>query len=91
MGLDLDESRAQGDYTHEKTKVRAELEEIRWGEGRNQIFENELVESSSEAGLTLRDVKNEGRPVYMYENKYRVTKNTPILTGILQKNVPIER
>jgi hypothetical protein len=50
-----------------------------------------VVEYRSEAGLTLRDVKNEDRSGYVHENKWIATKCTPILTGLLHENAPIER
>jgi hypothetical protein len=41
-------------------------------------------------GLTLRDVKNEDRPGYVYENTGDGDKLSCDNTGFLQKNAPIE-
>jgi hypothetical protein len=41
--------------------------------------------------LTLRDVKNEDRPGYVYENTGNIDKLSTPKTGFLQKNAPIAR
>jgi hypothetical protein len=41
--------------------------------------------------LTLRDVKNEGRSGYVYENTENTDKLSTQKTGLLQENAPIVR
>jgi hypothetical protein len=41
--------------------------------------------------LTLRDVKNEGRLSYVYENTGNIDKLSTQKTGFLHKNAPIVR
>jgi hypothetical protein len=41
--------------------------------------------------LTLRDVKNEGRSGYVYENTGNIDKLSTPKTGFLHKNAPIAR
>jgi hypothetical protein len=41
--------------------------------------------------LSRKDVKNEDRSDYVHENKGKATKCTPLKSGFLHKNAPIER
>ena len=50
-----------------------------------------LVENSVLHAGPRRDVKNEDRPGYMYENTREGTKCTPLKGRFVHKNAPIEQ
>ena len=55
------------------------------GETSYRGSEDRRCSSRSETGLTHKDVKNAGRSGYVYENKWRATKCTPLNAALCTK------